>query len=216
MWFVLFLIGLLKADDPEFFYSLLNHKSFHSIYSGPSEEVAKDHTWKTHPIFSESVYNPAKFHLTYINEDAELDMYVFENGKPVSWINNVRGSSLHLKPSNVTSHPASSMDILDFDKDFIEDVLTIDQSGKKIYMSKKVKTAYSVYQQDPEWEETVLFDLEDQPQIQHSLPKNYKMTSMVFHDNPNKLTVSLLLTSRTLSLVLRFQRINLTFLRSRT
>lgn len=146
MWFVLILLGFLRADDPEYFQSLLKHKSFQSVYSGPSHEIAQDHTWKTHPIFSESVFNPAKFHLTYINEDAELDMYVFENGKHITWINNVRGSSLHLKPMNVTKHPASAMEIMDFDKDFIEDVLTIDETGKKIYLSKKVKTAYSVYQ----------------------------------------------------------------------
>lgn len=104
-----------------------------------------------------------------------MDMYVFTKGEQIKWVNNVRGTSSTFSAQNVTESKASSMRVFDYDNDFIDDVVFIDDTGKKILIARKLSSVYSIYQQDPEWVEDTLLDISDNRNIW-----DCKMTSMVF------------------------------------
>jgi hypothetical protein len=94
-----------------------------------------------------------------------MDMYVFTKGEQIKWVNNVRGTSSTFSAQNVTESKASSMRVFDYDNDFIDDVVFIDDTGKKILIARKLSSVYSIYQQDPEWVEDTLLDISDNRNI---------------------------------------------------
>ena len=49
------------------------------------------------------------------------------------------------------------MKVFDFDHDFIDDVVIIDEEGKKLIIARKRMADYS--KQDPEWDEEILLDI---------------------------------------------------------
>lgn len=59
----------------------------------------------------------------FISNDKEMDLFVYEFNKNVSWLNNIRGASATLKLNNITNRASKGALIIDFDKDFKEDLL---------------------------------------------------------------------------------------------
>lgn len=70
----------------------------------------------------------ARFFFTYINDDSELDMYIFEYGNQVKWSNNIRGASEIFNPYKVTKTMATQMKVCYMDSDYILDVVILDGS----------------------------------------------------------------------------------------
>lgn len=52
-----------------------------------------------------------------------MDLFLYEFNRNVSWLNNIRGASATLKLNNITHWGSKGALIIDFDKDFKEDLL---------------------------------------------------------------------------------------------
>ena len=52
-----------------------------------------------------------------------MDLFVYEFNKNASWLSNIRGASATLKLNNISTQASSGALVVDFDKDFKEDVL---------------------------------------------------------------------------------------------
>lgn len=74
-------------------------------------------------MVAEGVSLYSKLWPAYISNDKELDLFVYEHGRNVSWISNVRGASAVLKLNNITNAASKGALLVDFDKDFKEDIL---------------------------------------------------------------------------------------------
>jgi hypothetical protein len=145
---------------------------FHGNYTGPDMQTAQNFVWKTSPVISYTLYSPSKFFFAYINDDSELDMYVFQNSQRIKWVNDVREAPLDYVARNVTQTRASAFKLFDIDGDYIQDIIIIDNTKKKLILAKKLKS--SVF---PEWREEVIVNLLD-----HEEYKDLQLTSFVFRD----------------------------------
>lgn len=74
---------------------------------------------------------------SYITNDKELDLFLYQHNQNLTWISNIRGASAELNLNNVTSKLSAGSLISDFDKDFKEDILQITVDRKTISFNKK-------------------------------------------------------------------------------
>lgn len=79
-------------------------------------------TWKSY-LVAEGVSPYSKLWPAYISNDKEMDLFLYEHDRNISWISNVRGASAMLKLNNITSKLSSGALLIDFDRDFKEDIL---------------------------------------------------------------------------------------------
>ena len=59
----------------------------------------------------------------FISNDHEMDMFLQQHGKNVTWVPNVRGASATLRLNNITATPSACTLVVDFDRDSKEDIM---------------------------------------------------------------------------------------------
>ena len=80
----------------------------------------------------------------YISNDKEMDLFVYEYERNISWISNIRGASAMLKLNNITNRVSKGALVIDFDKDFKEDILQLTGDRKKILIFHKQSSYHKV------------------------------------------------------------------------
>ena len=81
-------------------------------------------TWRSYPVVHEGgVSTHARVWPAFISGDRELDLFIYEYGRNVSWVQNVRGASATLHLNNVTLIKSAGAVMVDFDRDTREDIL---------------------------------------------------------------------------------------------
>jgi hypothetical protein len=90
----------------------------------------------------------------YISNDHEMDLYLYQSKKNVTWIPNIRGASASLKLNNITSTPAAGALLVDFDRDTREDILQLTLDRKKIIINQKQSSFHKVI-----WIQKTLIDV---------------------------------------------------------
>ena len=74
----------------------------------------------------------AKIWPAYISNDHEMDMFLYEHQKNVSWVPNVRGASATLHLNNITMNQSVGAVVVDFDRDTKEDLLQLTSDRREI------------------------------------------------------------------------------------
>ena len=86
-------------------------------------------TWKSLTV-AEGVSKFSKLWPAYINDNKEMDTFIYGHNKNISWINNIRGASAILKLHQITKEKCVGALVTDFDKDTVDDVLCLTQDRK--------------------------------------------------------------------------------------
>lgn len=73
-----------------------------------------------------------------------MDLFVYEYGRNVSWISNIRGASAMLKLNNITSRVSKGALLIDFDRNFKEDILQLTGDRKKILLFHKQTSFHKI------------------------------------------------------------------------
>lgn len=66
-----------------------------------------------------------KFWAGYISQDHEMDLYLYQYKKNLTWIPNIRGAAATLRLNNVSAEPVIGALVVDFDRDTRDDVIGI-------------------------------------------------------------------------------------------
>ena len=97
-------------------------------------------TWRSYSV-GEGVSPYSKLWPAYISNDKEMDLFIYEFGRNLSWISNVRGSSAMLKLNNITTAASKGALLIDFDKNFKEDILQLTYDRRRMLLFIK-QTSY--------------------------------------------------------------------------
>jgi len=81
---------------------------------------------------AEGVSDVSKLRPSFITNDKELDLFLYQHNHNISWIGNIRGASAVLNLHNITKAPSTGMLVIDFDRDFKDDVLSISKVMKPL------------------------------------------------------------------------------------
>ena len=147
-----------------------------SFYSSPSAHTINNSTWSSY-LVANGVSTYTRLRPSYISNDKELDLFLFEAARNISWLGNIRGSS-HVLNLHTVGMNAKGMIVTDFDKEFKEDVLMITENRKYIILYKKSQSFHKT-----SWKPTVLFDINNSTELITDL--SYKISSFLVSDTNN-------------------------------
>eukprot|EP00347_Sterkiella_histriomuscorum_P023392 403334809 len=138
-----------------FFRDSYRGQNFHSNFTQPTYQTLINSTWRSFQV-AEGVSPYSKLWPAFISNDKEMDLFVYEFGRNTSWISNIRGASATLKLNNITHLSSRGAQIIDFDKDFKEDLLQLTGDRKQILIFSKQTSFHKIT-----WTSHVLFDVKN-------------------------------------------------------
>jgi hypothetical protein len=81
---------------------------------------------------------------SFISADKEMDLFLYQYNRNISWLSNIRGASAVLNLKNITSNNSAGAIVIDFDKDFKEEVLDISSDRKNINVHRKYSSFHKI------------------------------------------------------------------------
>jgi hypothetical protein len=91
---------------------------------------------------------------SFISADKEMDLFLYQYNRNISWLSNIRGASAVLNLKNITSNNSAGAIVIDFDKDFKEEVLDISIDRKRINLHRKQSSFHKIT-----WISEVVFNI---------------------------------------------------------